>query len=98
MANYRRRCRRCRKWIQLRQMPAGQWVAFDGYDTVHECRPDTVKSHSSAMPPSRERQPAPFGSATPPSAPSTYQQPHQGGIPAIVWILVAIIILLVIFG
>ncbi len=35
--NYKRRCKHCGKWIQLRLMPHGQWVAFEGYDTPHEC-------------------------------------------------------------
>jgi len=37
VASYKRQCRKCRQWIQLRQMPGGQWVAFEGYDTVHRC-------------------------------------------------------------
>lgn len=35
--SYSRRCKYCGKWIQMRQMPQGQWVAFDGYDSVHKC-------------------------------------------------------------
>jgi hypothetical protein len=35
--SYRRRCKYCGEWIQLRQMPHGQWVPFDDYDTVHKC-------------------------------------------------------------
>ena len=37
MASYKRRCKFCGKWIQLRQMPGGQWVAFEGYDEIHNC-------------------------------------------------------------
>lgn len=35
--SYNRRCKYCGQWIQMRNMPQGQWVAFDGYDTVHKC-------------------------------------------------------------
>ena len=31
------KCRFCGKLINFRQMEAGQWVPFEGYDTVHEC-------------------------------------------------------------
>jgi hypothetical protein len=37
MASYRRRCRHCGRLIQLRRMPGGQWVAFEGYEQVHDC-------------------------------------------------------------
>lgn len=46
MPSYHRRCKWCGRLIQLRQMPDGQWVAFEGYDTVHSCN---------AEPPSAER-------------------------------------------
>jgi len=36
-SSYRRRCKKCGRWIQLRKMPKGQWVAFEGYDTPHDC-------------------------------------------------------------
>jgi len=35
--SYSRRCKYCGKWINLRKMPHGQWVAFEGLDTIHEC-------------------------------------------------------------
>src|SRR5262249_12104318 len=35
-SSYSRRCRYCSRWISMRQMPAGQWVAFEG-DSVHDC-------------------------------------------------------------
>jgi hypothetical protein len=35
-SSYRRRCRYCSRWISMRQMPAGQWVAFEG-DGPHDC-------------------------------------------------------------
>ena len=51
--SYKRRCNvpGCGKWIQMRQMPAGQWVAFEGWDTVHEhaapgSRPSLPRSSS----------------------------------------------------
>ncbi len=37
MKSYHRRCRNCGRLIQLRRMPGGQWVAFEGYDQVHDC-------------------------------------------------------------
>ncbi len=38
MANsYNRNCVNCGRRIQMRQMPAGQWLPFEGYDTVHVC-------------------------------------------------------------
>lgn len=37
MASYSRNCNRCGKRINLRQMPGGQWVAFEGYDSPHDC-------------------------------------------------------------
>lgn len=35
--SYFRRCKYCGQRIHLRHMPEGQWVAFDGPDTVHKC-------------------------------------------------------------
>lgn len=37
MNSYSRKCRYCGVRIHLRKMPAGQWVAFEGFDTVHRC-------------------------------------------------------------
>ena len=34
---YRRRCKNCDRWISLRQMPAGQWVAFED-EQPHDCK------------------------------------------------------------
>jgi hypothetical protein len=36
--SYYRECKFCGRRIQMRQMPGGQWVAFEGYDTVHDCK------------------------------------------------------------
>jgi hypothetical protein len=36
MANYSRKCRDCERWINLRQMPHGRYVAFEG-DEPHNC-------------------------------------------------------------
>lgn len=46
---YRRRCRHCARWISLRQMPAGHWLAFER-DSVHDCdrAPKMVIVHPSA--------------------------------------------------
>lgn len=35
--SYKRRCVYCGEWIQMRQMPQGQWVPFDDFNTVHKC-------------------------------------------------------------
>lgn len=35
-SSYTRPCKYCNRTIQLRNMPAGQWVAFEG-DEVHKC-------------------------------------------------------------
>lgn len=37
MASYSRSCKKCGIRINLRQMPSGQWVAFEGYDVQHKC-------------------------------------------------------------
>jgi predicted DNA-binding transcriptional regulator YafY len=37
MSSYYRNCKHCGNRIQLREMPAGQWLAFEGFDTPHEC-------------------------------------------------------------
>jgi hypothetical protein len=29
----------------MRQMPQGQWVAFEGYDNVHECSKEYSENH-----------------------------------------------------
>jgi hypothetical protein len=49
MASYSRKCRHCGRWVNLRQMPHDQWVAFEG-DSPHKCK---------APPPSRVARPAP---------------------------------------
>ncbi len=33
-----RSCKFCGRKINLRKMPHGKWVAFEGYDTVHDCK------------------------------------------------------------
>lgn len=38
MASYSRSCKKCGRRINLRQMPGGQWVAFEGFDTIHACQ------------------------------------------------------------
>jgi hypothetical protein len=35
---YSRTCRNCGEPINMRKMPHGQWVAFEGYDTPHAPR------------------------------------------------------------
>ena len=44
--SYSRNCRYCGRRIQLRKMPHGKWVAFEGWDTPHNCSsvpPKTTK-------------------------------------------------------
>lgn len=41
MANYNRKCRTCGRWINMRQMPHGRWVAFEG-DEPHKCTTPSV--------------------------------------------------------
>jgi hypothetical protein len=36
--SYFQQCKSCGQAIQMRQMPAGQWVAFDDVERVHDCR------------------------------------------------------------
>lgn len=43
MGSYSRACKKCGQRINLRKMPGGQWVAFEGYDSIHKCG-----SHSAA--------------------------------------------------
>jgi hypothetical protein len=38
MNSYHRNCHTCGVLIQLRKMPGGQWVAFEGFDQLHQCR------------------------------------------------------------
>ena len=35
--SYHRNCVNCGRRIQMRRMPAGQWLPFEGYDVVHVC-------------------------------------------------------------
>jgi len=41
--SYTRSCKKCGRRIQLRKMPHGQWVAFEGYDAVHKCEKQPKK-------------------------------------------------------
>ena len=36
--SYNRKCKFCGRQIQMRRMPHGQWVPFEGYDKVHDCK------------------------------------------------------------
>jgi hypothetical protein len=44
--SYYRDCRKCGRRIQLREMPGRQWVAFEGYDTIHNCSKPAASNHS----------------------------------------------------
>lgn len=35
--SYHRNCVKCGRRIQMRRMPAGHWLPFEGYDMVHVC-------------------------------------------------------------
>lgn len=37
-SSFFRPCRYCGRRIQLRQMPTGKWVAFEGGDQIHRCQ------------------------------------------------------------
>ncbi|BAD40286.1 conserved domain protein [Symbiobacterium thermophilum IAM 14863] len=58
MAIYRK-CKYCGAPLSLREMPAGQWVAFDfGTDIVHQCRlaeAQVAKADAMAWPSSNDR-------------------------------------------
>lgn len=48
-SSYYRSCKYCGRRIQLRKMPAGNWLAFEGYDHVHDCRNAPVKDDKSKV-------------------------------------------------
>jgi hypothetical protein len=57
--SYSRRCRTCDRWISMRQMPHGKWVAFE-HNEPHECgRPPRVEPVRPAP-----RKPAPIAGPT----------------------------------
>jgi len=43
----------------MREMPGGQWVAFEGYDTLHECSADSPSPSRPAPRRQQARQPFP---------------------------------------
>ena len=47
-SSYYKRCDVCGRQIQLRQMPGGQWVAFEGFDTIHKHEKPTVRTRTSS--------------------------------------------------
>lgn len=53
MKSYYRKCKHCGRRIQMRQMPAGQWVAFEGYDTIHDCNSPPPPSTGKPIPEER---------------------------------------------
>ena len=59
--SYKRQCKDCGRWIQLRRMPHGQWLAFEGFDTPHDCSRPPVRSRTVGEDPRREQV---FGSLT----------------------------------
>ena len=75
--SYTRDCRYCGRRIQLRQMPGGQWVPFEGFDMPHKCNATVPRGRTGAMDPgSRARRGPPW-----PSAPDQMAsgQPQRAG-------------------
>ncbi len=65
MASYWKHCTECGGRIQLREMPQGQWVAFETYDRVHDCpgktrtrRRPPLSVEPTSQPATRKSQPA----------------------------------------
>ena len=105
----------------MREMPHGQWVAFDGHDTVHKCGQDseydefagthsaghrvqgrTARSESSpslSLPEPKGTTEPSISDGEPISSMNSYESARQseaqkqGGWPAWVWILLAIVLL-----
>ena len=42
MTSYNRKCKHCGRWINIRQMPHGQWVAYEG-DQQHDCNKARIR-------------------------------------------------------
>lgn len=91
MKSYFRKCKHCGRRIQMRQMPAGQWVAFEGYDTPHDCNspppPSTGRPIQEERTDPGERRPGygdldfidikvPEGAGKPPVAPERLEKPR----------------------
>lgn len=49
MASYTKKCQ-CGKLINIRKMPNGRWVAFEGYDTLHKHPTAVPETNSSDRP------------------------------------------------
>lgn len=47
-SSYSKICIHCKRRINLRKMPNGKWVAFEGYDTVHDCKKPIARNPSSS--------------------------------------------------
>lgn len=80
--SYFRDCIYCGQRIHMRQMPAGQWVAFDDASSVHDCRNESAYNdldQTAATSKQNARRPAPSislkGEAPPP--PQTGVTPTQ---------------------
>lgn len=81
MSSYTRPCRHCGRRINLRQMPHGQWVAFEG-DQQHVCNEPAPPK---AAPPARPRTPpapAPTPAPFEPLYPKVPQEPAPSPQPA----------------
>ena len=85
--SYFRDCKWCGQRIHMRQMPHGQWVAFDGDESVHECGQSSQYDNapSTHAAPTRPVYPSsPAGSPTSPQ-PSAHSgnQPQSPTTPSI---------------
>jgi hypothetical protein len=76
MASYNRRCRDCGRWINLRQMPQGQWVAFEG-DQQHKC---DERPTNRCAPPVKTSSPGPAERPAEPFTP-LYPKVHDSPTP-----------------
>lgn len=56
-SSYSKICKHCNRRINLRKMPNGKWVAFEGYDAVHDCKKPIARKPSPTTPyPRREKE------------------------------------------
>ena len=92
--SYSRRCRHCNRWISMRQMPAGQWVAF-AKDQPHKCAvpppqprplqtPNVVarpSPNTASITRSNPQQPADLTSLTQSRRPATLPRPASANSP-----------------
>lgn len=91
----------------MREMPYGQWVAFDGYDSIHNCgqvseydAEPTASTHRSDSSGGRTTAPVSAPPSFRPAAPATERSEDSRkdkGWPAWIWWLIAIVALYFLF-